>query len=114
MDDSHLTFFEEFADDLIVESGLAVPEESRKPLRDSLVERIEARLFLELIATLSEEQASQVRQVLEEDATQDMKKTFDVLAQQIPDAQGYILASLMRMREELLKDLTDASLKANV
>ena len=90
-----------------------LPEDSAEYRRvmESVLDRVTARVFLELIAGLSPEQAKRVAGDLSK-GNPEPAATIQALSKEVPDLALRIAQALTRMRGELLTDIGEI-VKAN-
>lgn len=95
-----------FNREILSEIGLpySASDKEYQRLSGLVSERIVSRLFLELIASLTPEQAKLVATDINK-TEPDPAETFQTLAKQLPDLGTRIAQILERLRPELISDL---------
>jgi len=97
----------DFVHELLLSVGIskgASPEVYTR-LADVLEQRVNTRVFLEILNALSPEQAALLRAEMDVDRP-DPTAFFARIGEQIPDFPVFLLDVLTGMREELLADLS--------
>lgn len=94
-----------FAEELVRESGLPIEEGQRRRLVEVIRERIDTRLFLELLAMLTPEQAERVQADIGREDGGEPQRLASSLAREIPDYSAKVVVALSRIHDELAADL---------
>ena len=100
-----MDIIEEFSAELLSDLGIGDSDgEQYKILLNTINDRVNARLFLEIISVLSPEQAMEVREDMEKAEPNPEKLLFDI-SQKIPNFQAMVVQLMAKIRVELLEDL---------
>ncbi len=99
----------EFVDDLFDEIGVKETMDGYEKLRIAIEDRVIARVFLELVNSLTPQQAKLVANDLVDTEHQNPDAIFAKLIKEIPDLQGIVVQILAKIRLELISDLKEIS-----
>jgi hypothetical protein len=94
----------DFIHELLAELNIPADEAESSGLMNTLEERVNSRLFLDIITSLTPEQAALVADDLASENS-DADTTMAKLIDQLPHLQATVAQSLGHMRIELLADL---------
>lgn len=97
-------FISSFSREILQESGIVVEgSEIPKRLLEEVEQRIVARLFLEMVALLTPEQADRVAQNIHQDGA-NPAKFMESMAREIPEFHIHMAKALGELRGELVED----------
>ncbi|OGI60093.1 hypothetical protein A2641_02900 [Candidatus Nomurabacteria bacterium RIFCSPHIGHO2_01_FULL_37_25] len=97
-------FINSFSNEILQESGVSTEgTETSKRLLEEVENRVVARLFLEMVALLTPEQASRVTKDISEDDT-DPAKLMESMGHEIPEFHIRMAKALQSLRGELIED----------
>jgi len=95
----------EFVDDLFGEIGIDQNVSDYDKLRATIEDRVIARVFLELVNSLTPQQAELVANDLSAGEKENPDAIFTKLVKEIPNLQGIIIDILAKIRLELIAEL---------
>ncbi|MBI3632504.1 MAG: hypothetical protein HY225_03585 [Candidatus Vogelbacteria bacterium] len=99
-------FISEFCEEILSEIGVtATDEDIFNKIKTTLEDRVNSRLFLEIINLLTPEQAAKLTEELNI-KNPEPAKLFERLAVEIPNFQGLVAQILTHLHNELISDLT--------
>ncbi|MFA4930352.1 MAG: hypothetical protein WC570_00580 [Patescibacteria group bacterium] len=95
---------EQFINELIADLGFSnLPDEQKNELKQSLTERIEQKLFHDVMNNLNEEQQKMVAEKIENKV--DMMDILNYIAEVMPDFVNVLQASMTDSKKEIMADM---------
>ena len=102
-----INIIEQFVVDILEEVGVSEKEDSLHywQFKKTLIDRVNARLFMEMIGAMDPKQAALVKQEIESEKP-DPKEVMEKISTQIPDFSMRMLNFLNKIRIDLVSDLS--------
>ncbi|MBI5138830.1 MAG: hypothetical protein HZA95_03475 [Candidatus Vogelbacteria bacterium] len=102
-----INIIEQFVVDILDEVGVNEKDDSMHywQFKKTLIDRVNARLFLEMVGAMDPEQAALVKKEIESEKP-DPRGVMEKIGSQIPDFSLRVLNALNKIRIDLVSDLS--------